>query len=95
MVDQRVSEGEKIKFFNEDVFTTTLPGQLALRYNLDLVPVFIERKNNGLFKMKVYKPIKSSNFKNKFEISVKLNQLIENMILKNPKQWIWTHDRWK
>ena len=45
--------------------------------------------------MKVYEPIKSSNFKNKFEISVKLNQLIENMILKNPKQWIWTHDRWK
>ncbi len=95
MVDQRVSEGEKIKFFNEDAFTTTLPGQLALRYNLDLVPVFIERKNNGLFKMKVYEPIKSSNFKNKFEISVKLNQFIENMILKNPKQWIWTHDRWK
>ena len=96
MVDQRVSEGEKIKFFNEDAFTTTLPGQLALRYNLDLVPVFIERKkNNGLFKMKVYEPIKSSNFKNKFEISVKLNQLIENMILKNPKQWIWTHDHWK
>ena len=95
MVDQRVSEGEKIKFFNEEAFTTTLPGQLALRYNLDLVPVFIERKNNGLFKMKVYEPIKSSNFKNKFEISVKLNQLIENMILKNPKQWIWTHDRWK
>ena len=85
----------KIKFFDEDAFTTTLPGQLALKYNLDLVPVFIERKNNDLFKMKVYEPIKTSDFKDKFEVSEKLNQIIENMIIKNPNQWIWTHDRWK
>ena len=95
MVDQRVSEGEKIIFFNEEAFTTTLPGQLALKFNLDIVPIFIERKYDNLFKMKVYEPIKSSNFKNKFEISEKLNQIIEDMIIKNPNQWIWTHDRWK
>ena len=95
MVDQRVSEGEKIKFFNEKAFTTTLPGQLALKYNLDLVPIFIERKNNISFKMKVYEPIKSSRFKDKIQISEKLNEIIEDMIIKNPNQWIWTHDRWK
>ena len=95
MVDQRVSEGEKIKFFNEKALTTTLPGQLALRYNLDIVPIFIERKNNNLFQMKIYEPIKSSDFKNKSEVSEKLNNIIENMIVKNPNQWIWTHDRWK
>ena len=95
MVDQRVTEGEKIKFFGEDSFTTTLPGQLSLKYNLDLVPIFIERKNNDLFKMKVYEPIKPSNFKDTSEVSKKLNQIIENMIIKNPNQWIWTHDRWK
>ena len=95
MVDQRVSEGEKIKFFNEDALTTTLPAQLALKYNLDIVPIFIERKNSHLFKMRVYKPFKSSNFNNKFEVSEKLNQIIESMIKENPNQWIWTHDRWK
>ncbi len=95
MVDQRVSEGEKIKFFNKEAYTTTLPGQLALKYSLDIVPIFIERTNENLFKMKVYDPIKSSNFKNKIQISEKLNQIIENMISKNPNQWIWTHDRWK
>jgi KDO2-lipid IV(A) lauroyltransferase len=95
MVDQRVSEGEKVKFFDEEAFTTTLPGQLALKYNLDIVPIFIERKNENLFKMEVYEPIKSSNFKNKFQVSEKLNQIIQDMIIKNPNQWIWTHDRWK
>ena len=95
MVDQRVSEGEKIKFFDKDAFTTTLPGQLALKYKLDIVPIFIERKNNNLFKMKVYEPIKPSSFKDTSQVSEKLNKIIENMIIKNPNQWIWTHDRWK
>ncbi|MBD1172482.1 lysophospholipid acyltransferase family protein [Pelagibacterales bacterium SAG-MED05] len=95
MVDQRVSEGEKIKFFDKEALTTTLPGQLALKYKLDIVPIFIERTNNNLFKMKVYEPIKSSNFKDTSEVSEKLNKILENMIIKNPNQWIWTHDRWK
>ena len=34
MIDQRVSEGEKIKFFEKEAFTTTLPAQLILKYNL-------------------------------------------------------------
>ena len=95
MLDQRVSEGEKIKFFNENALTTTLPAQLALKHNLNIVPIFIERKNTNFFKIKIYEPIKPSNFKDKFEISEKLNQIIENMIIKNPYQWIWTHNRWK
>ena len=95
MVDQRVSEGEKIKFFKKEALTTTLPGQLALKYRLDIVPIFIERKNNDLFKMKVHEPINPSSFKDTAEISEKLNKIIENMIIKNPNQWIWTHDRWK
>ena len=95
MVDQRVSEGERVKFFNEKALTTTLPGQLALKYNLDLVPIFIERKNDNSFKMKVYSALKHADFRNKFQITEKLNQIIESMIIKNPNQWIWTHDRWK
>ena len=95
MVDQRVSEGEKIEFFNEKALTTTLPGQLSLKYNLDIVPIFIERNGDKFFKMKVYEPIKSSTFKDKIDVAQKLSHLIENMISKNPNQWIWTHNRWK
>ena len=95
MIDQRVSEGERVKFFNSNALTTTLPGQLALKYNLNLVPIFIERKSDNSFKMKVFNPINHTDFKNKFEITEKLNQVIEEMIIKNPNQWIWTHDRWK
>ena len=43
MVDQRVSEGSKIKFFNNNAYTTTLPAQLASRFNCDIVPIYISR----------------------------------------------------
>ena len=26
---------------------------------------------------------------------IKINQIIEKMIVKNPTQWIWSHNRWK
>ena len=46
MIDQRVSEGEKINFFNKPALTTTLPAQLSIKYNLGIIPVFIERDKN-------------------------------------------------
>jgi len=95
MIDQRVSEGIKIKFFKDEALTTTLPAQLALKYNLKIVPIFIERKNINNFRMKVFNPIDISSFNSKLEITKKLNQVLEEMIAENPNQWIWTHDRWK
>ena len=34
-------------------------------------------------------------FSNTIELTKKLNNVLENMIRKNPGQWIWTHNRWK
>ncbi len=95
MIDQRVSEGDRITFFNSKAFTTTLPAQLALKYNLKIIPIFIERKNINKFEMEIYNPIDSSVFKNKYELSLELNKILEGMIVKNPNQWIWSHNRWK
>ena len=95
MIDQRVSEGEKINFFNEGALTTTLPAQLALKFQLNIVPVFIERKNDDTFNIEFKRPINSKNFQNKIILSNKLNKVLEQMIIKNPSQWIWTHNRWK
>ena len=95
MIDQRVSEGEKINFFNEGALTTTLPAQLALKFQLNIVPVFIERKNDDTFNIEFKRPINSKNFQNKIILSNELNKVLEQMIIKNPSQWIWTHNRWK
>ena len=95
MVDQRVTEGEKINLFNKPAFTSTLPAQLALKYKLPIVPVYIERTKSNFFEIEFFKEIDTTKFNNKIELTNKLNQVIEEMILRNPSQWIWTHNRWK
>ncbi len=95
MIDQRVREGEAVKFFNKSAQTTTIPAQLVKKYGLRIVPVYIERKNKHFFKISFRNPIKFGKDSSIKEISLELNKVLENMILKNPDQWIWTHDRWK
>ena len=99
MVDQRVSEGPRTLFFNKLAHTTTVPAQLALKYNCKLVPISIERKEGTNFEIDIHHPYKIEKTGNDEEdtknITLKINQIIEKMIIKNPKQWIWSHNRWK
>ena len=95
MIDQRVSEGEKINLFNKLALTTTLPAQLSLKYNLPIIPVFIERTKENNFEITFHEEIKPNEFKSKIDLTAKLNRMLEQMIKKNPYQWIWTHNRWK
>ncbi len=99
MVDQRVSEGKKLPFFNEPALTTTLPAQLALKFNLEIIPIYIRRVKGDNFEMEIYKPIdfiKTDNVaSDKINLSIKINKIIEEMISRDPGQWIWTHNRWK
>ena len=95
MIDQRVSEGEKINFYKKPALTTTLPAQLALKYKLSIIPVFIQRKSNNKFVLEFQNEIKSEDFHDKLELTQKLNEVLEKMVVRNPSQWIWTHNRWK
>ncbi len=95
MIDQGVREGSKVNFFGSLATTTTIPAQLVKKYKCDLVPIYIERRSKFHFKMYVSKPIKVGESKTIEEITQFLNTVLEQMIVKNPLQWIWTHDRWK
>ena len=95
MIDQRVSEGEKIKFFGSPALTTTLPAQLSTKYDLGIIPVYIKRSGDAKFEIEFQKEINPKNFNNKLELTEELNRVLEKMILRNPSQWIWTHNRWK
>ena len=95
MIDQRVSEGIKSKFFNEDAFTTTIPAQFIKKFNCKIVPIYIERHNDINFDIKIEKPIEFLKDTPHKEITRDLNIWLEKMILKNPTKWIWSHNRWK
>ena len=95
MIDQRVTEGIKSSFFNQDAFTTTIPAQLVKKFDIPVVPIYIERFDEIKFKITVYEPINFTEDSSVKIITDKLNKILEKMILKKPEQWIWSHNRWK
>ena len=95
MIDQRVSEGILSNFYNEKALTTTIPAQLIKKFNIPVIPVYIERKNGINFKIKIHEAIYFSGEKSISNITDELNKILEKMIIKNPGQWIWSHNRWK
>ena len=95
MIDQRVSEGIKSKFFNNEALTTTIPAQFVKKFKCKIVPVYIERKNKHQFILEILRPISFSTDENIESITMNLNKVLEELIRRKPDQWIWTHNRWK
>ena len=95
MIDQRVSQGVRSNFFRHEAFTTTIPAQFVKKFKCKIVPIYIERTQGVNFKLTIHDPLEYSNTETIESITLSLNALLEKMILKNPDQWIWSHNRWK
>ena len=95
MIDQRVSEGIKSDFFNKEAFTTTIPAQLVKKFDTSVVPIYMKRIGDINFQININKPLNFSKEASIKDITDKLNHVLEEMIIKNPEQWIWSHNRWK
>ena len=95
MIDQRVSEGISCNFFNKKALTTTIPAQFVKKFNCKVIPIYIERKNGYQFRLEIFKPIEFLKNENIEIITSNLNKILEEMIKRNPDQWIWSHNRWK
>ena len=95
MIDQRVTQGIRSPLFNIEALTTTIPAQFIKKFNCKVVPIYIERKNSENFILEIMEPMSFEDDQTIENITLKLNKLLESMILKNPHQWIWSHNRWK
>ena len=95
MIDQRVSEGILSPLFNEKALTTTIPAQLVKKFNIPIVPVYIERIDGLKFKITINQPLYFPRDTSQQQITDNLNQILEKFILSKPENWIWSHNRWK
>jgi KDO2-lipid IV(A) lauroyltransferase len=95
MIDQRVSQGVRSNFFKHEALTTTIPAQFVKKFKCKVVPIYIERIEGINFKLTIHEPLVYSNNETVDSITLDLNRFLERFILKNPDQWIWSHNRWK
>ena len=92
LVDQDSHSGKQIKFLGQDARTTTAPAEMALRYDLPLVPVFAVRQANGQNINLEYE--EAIIHTDALTMTNEINDRISARIQKNPDQWYWLHNRW-
>jgi KDO2-lipid IV(A) lauroyltransferase len=101
LADQRVSDGVLVPFFNDQAQTTISIAKLALKYDIPLIPARSIRVGNSFkFLVRVEKPIEFQktdhiNDQSVFDLTLKVNQKLEEWIKEYPSQWFWVHNRWK
>ena len=100
LMDQKLNEGIDIDFLGKPSKTATAIAELAIRMDLDIIPIKLLRTNNNGHKVIFYKKVSfnreklSHNQKVRF-ILRKVNDHLSDWIKKNPEQWLWIHRRWK
>ena len=92
LVDQKFQSGHLIPFLGIDALTPIAAAELALRYDLPLVPAFGTRDENGLnIHVEFEEPVKHSDA---LTMTEEVNNRISTRILGKPEQWYWLHKRW-
>lgn len=99
-VDQSTRKGAcLVEFFGHPCWATAAPAHLALRTGVPIYIAWMKREKDGNYTGTISGPVEFEETGD-LEADVVaytqlLQSLIESLIRDNPKQWMWTHDRWK
>lgn len=98
LVDQKMNDGIAVPFFGHDAMTAPAIAQLALHYDLPIIPACAIRKGGAHFEITVFPPIDytktGDNTHDMLALMTAINALLETWILEHPEQWFWVHKRW-
>ena len=99
LMDQKLNEGPAIEFLGKKANTASFIADIALKMDLDIIPIKIKResnlKNSITFLNKIEMPNNKLNKNEKVNfILKKINTIISSWILEDPSQWLWIHRRW-
>jgi KDO2-lipid IV(A) lauroyltransferase len=93
LVDQHMSHGETLTFFDRPALTALSAAELALKYDALLIPTYAVRRPDGLsFDIIVEPPIPTGAPE---AMTQALNDSLEVLVRKHLDQWFWIHRRWK
>ncbi|WGI23594.1 lysophospholipid acyltransferase family protein [Amylibacter sp. IMCC11727] len=91
LTDQKYGQGPTLDFLGHPASTTTAPAELALKYDLPLIPAYGIRTKDGL-RIETEAPIPSSDANTMMQA---VNDSLAARVLADPTQWHWLHQRWE
>ncbi|MFY0619075.1 lysophospholipid acyltransferase family protein [Shimia sp.] len=90
--DQRINDAPIIDFMGKPARTAFSAADLALKYDVDLVPCYGIRQPDGSYVVETESPIPHTTAE---QMTRALNESLERKIRAYPGQWMWTHNRWR
>jgi len=98
LCDQKLREGIDVPFFGHLVKTAPAIANLALKFDLPIIPARVVRDKGAHYSCYYYKTLKLPNTGDKtadtYEIMCQINKILEDWIRERPEQWLWIHHRW-
>lgn len=92
LLDEKYSEGVRIPFLGLDALTSLSAAQLALKYDLPMIPAFGLRIEDGnAFDVIFEAPIPRTDA---VTMTRAFNDSLSSRIMANPEQWYWLLKRW-
>lgn len=98
LIDQKMNDGIPVPFFGRDAMTAPAIAQLALKYELPLLPACVTRTHGAHFTITAHPPYYLENTGNRQEdiriAMTAINARFEEWVRAHPSQWFWVHNRW-
>ena len=92
-------DGIFVPFFGKMAATPVGPAYFARKFAAPIIPIFIVRKPDGYGHRAIVKdPLYYENTGDKkqddYNITLKMTQIVEEVIREYPDNWIWFQHRW-
>ena len=95
LVDQHAGDkGIWTPFFNRLASTTPLPAILAKKTGAQLLPVAIFTAGPAQWRLEVGEFIEEAGASTE-DLTHRVNRALESLIIRQPSDWFWLHQRWK
>ncbi len=99
MIDQHIDKGCEMEFLGKKDVVIDSASRLALKFDAVIIAGFGVMNDFRDYSVHFYDPIDvkalNENEKNIQHITKLQVKIVEDIILKNPNQWLWQHKRWK
>ena len=98
LVDQKLNDGIKARFFGRPAMTAPALAIFARRYGCQVVPARCERIGPARIRLVVEQPLPVPQTTDRAAdiaaLTQAVNDVIEGWIRAHPESWLWLHRRW-
>lgn len=98
LIDQKMNQGVPVPFFGRMAMTAPAIAQIALKYDVPVVPARVDRLGDARFRVTAFPPLEirttGEPAADSLAILTEINRIVEEWVRAAPGQWLWAHRRW-